>query len=91
MDDVKTIYESALKEKETILEILKPLREEENKAIEIVQSAQKDLKEIRSRIVRIEINSNLKDVSQIIAGLSPKQKKIHASAEVKKRTITMNK
>jgi len=76
MIDLKEVYEQALKDKESILKSLEPLRIEESKLVEKVQSAEKELQVVRDNIVKIEIEKELADVSKIIATLAPKQKKL---------------
>ena len=76
MVDLKEVYAQALKDKDVILKSLEPLRAEEEKAIEKVQSAEKELQAIRGKIVKVEVDKKLAEVSRIIATLAPKQKKL---------------
>jgi len=76
MIDLVKEYEIAVKEKESILKSLEPLRAEESKVIKKVQSSEEELKEIRDKIVKIEVDKKLAEVSKIIAALAPKQKKL---------------
>lgn len=80
LEDIKGLYEKALKEKASILKSLHPLRKEEEKAIKKLHLAEAELKEIRDKIVKIENEKKLAEVSKIISMLAPQTIRLKAEA-----------
>lgn len=77
MSDLNAIYEMALKERDELLEKIKPLKQQEQEVLTEMAPLEKKLREIREAIVTIE-TPRLAELSQIISALAPKAKRLHA-------------
>ena len=76
MEKLSDVYKRALKEKEVILTKLKPLRRKEVRLQTRVSRITKKLVSVRERIVQIENNDGLADLSKTIAVLAPNAKRL---------------